>query len=153
MCDHLVTDGFSCAVKADELGTIYESTVAGKPVELPEVGSYLDYGQQEYVEAENVQPDDPRIQLWRDFVACNGHVFTEFPIELNTKKGAWHPAMVDVIQVLDAGAADAFERLCRARNTSVMSGLIAVNGIALREIGGRGVLRTVMPVAQRRSPQ
>jgi hypothetical protein len=127
--------------------------VAGKPAELPEVGSYLDYGKQEYAEAKNVQPDDPRIQLWRDFVARNGHVFTEFPIELNTNKGEWHPAMVDVIQVLDAGEAEAFERLCRARSASVVSGLLAVNGIALHEIGARGVLRTVMPVAQRRSPQ
>jgi hypothetical protein len=151
--DHLVTDGFSCAIKANELGMIYESTVAGEPLELPEVGSYLDYGKQEYAGAENVQPDDPRVQLWRGFVARNGHVLTEFPIELNTEKGEWHPAMSDVIQILDAGTANAFERLCRAQGASVASGLLAVNAIALHEIGGRGVLRTLMPVAQRRSPQ
>lgn len=153
VCDHLVTDGFSCAIKTNELGTIYESVVTGTPVELPEVGSYLEYGEQEYAEAESVQPDDPRIQLWRGFVARNGHVMTEFPIDLHTKKGEWHPGMVDVIQVLDTGEADAFERLCRARSASVVSGLLAVNGIALHGIGGRGVLRTLMPVAQRRSPR
>lgn len=81
------------------------------------------------------------------------HVFTEFPVELNTKKGEWHPAMVDVIRVLDASEADVFERLCRAQGAAVVPGLLAVNGIALHEIGARGVLRTVMPVAQRRSPQ
>jgi hypothetical protein len=153
VCDHLVTDGFSCAIKASELGRIYESTVTGELVALPEVGSYLDYGRQEYVEGEKIRPDDPRIELWRGFVRRNGHVFTEFPVELNTKKGEWHPAMVDVIQLLDGRQADAFERLCRARSASVVSGLLAVNSIALHEIGGRGVLRTVMPVAQRRSPQ
>ena len=153
VCDHLVTDGFSCAIKANELGTIYESTVAGEPVALPEVGSYLDYGKQEYVEGEKIRPDDPRIELWRGFVRRNGHVFTEFPIELNTKNGEWHPAMVDVIHLLDGCEADAFEQLCRAQGASVVSGLMAVNGIALYEIGAHGVLRTVMPVAQRRSPQ
>jgi len=153
VCDHLVTDGFSCAIKAHELAVIYEATVTGAPVELPEVGSYLDYGRQEYVETETVQPNDPRIELWRGFVARNGHVFTEFPIELNTKKGEWHPATVDVVQLLNASQAEEFERLCCARNARVVSGLLAVNSIALHEIGGRGVLRTVMPVAQRRAPQ
>lgn len=153
VCDHLVTDGFSCAIKAHELNVIYESAVNGEPAELPEVGSYLDYGGQEYEEVEKVQPDDPRIELWRGFVRRNGHVFTEFPVELNTKKGEWHPAMVDVIQVLDASEADVFERLCRAQGAGMAPGLLAVNGIALHEIGAHGVLRTVMPVAQRRSPQ
>lgn len=153
VCDHLVTDGFSCAIKAHELSVIYESAVNGEPVELPEVGSYLDYGRQEYEEVGKVEPDDPRVELWRGFVRRNGHVFTEFPIELNTKKGAWHPAMVDVIQVLDASEADVFERLCRAQGAGVVAGLLAVNAIALHEIGARGVLRTVMPVAQRRAPQ
>lgn len=153
VCDHLVTDGFSCAIKAHELSVIYESAVNGGPVDLPEVGSYLDYGRYEYEEVETVQPDDPRIELWRGFVGRNGHVFTEFPIELNTKKGEWHPAMVDVIEVLDAAEADAFERLCCAQGAGVVPGLLAVNTIALHEIGARGVLRTVMPVAQRRSPQ
>lgn len=153
VCDHLVTDGFSCAIKAHELSLIYGSTVNGEPVKLPEVGSYLDYGRQEYAEVEKVQPDDPRIELWRDFVRRNGHVFTEFPVELNTRKGEWHPAMVDVIQVLDASEAEVFERLCRAQGAGVVPGLLAVNGIALHEIGARGVLRTVMPVAQRRSSQ
>lgn len=153
VCDHLVTDGFSCAIKANELGTIYESIMAGEPAALPAVGSYLDYGKQEYIEAENVRPDDPRIELWRGFVARNGHVFTEFPIDLHTKKGEWHPAMVDVIRVLDADQADAFERLCRTRRAGLVPGLLAVNAIALHELGGRGVLRTVMAVAQRRSPE
>jgi hypothetical protein len=153
VCDHLVTDGFSCAIKAHELSVTYESIVNGAPVEPPEVGSYLEYGRQEYAEVAKVQPDDPRIELWRGFVRRNGHVFTEFPVELGTKTGEWHPAMVDVIQVLDACEADVFERLCRAQGAGVVPGLLAVNGIALYEIGARGVLRTVMPVAQRRSPQ
>ncbi len=153
ICDHLVTDGFSCAIKANELGTIYEAIVAGDPVELPAVGSYLDYGKQEYMNGENVQPGDPRIELWRGFVQRNGHVFSEFPVELNTKKGEWYPAMVDVTQVLDCSGAESFERMCRAQGASVVSGLLAVNGIALHEIGAADVLRTVMPVAQRRSPE
>nr|MDQ3826037.1 condensation domain-containing protein [Actinomycetota bacterium] len=107
-CDHLVTDGFSCVIKAHELSVMYESTISGEHVELPEVDSYLDYGSQEYAEVEKVQTDDPRVELWRGFVQRNGHVFTEFPVELNTTKGAWHPAMVDVIQVLDASEADGF---------------------------------------------
>ncbi|PZS23331.1 MAG: hypothetical protein DLM60_02790 [Pseudonocardiales bacterium] len=153
ICDHLVTDGFSCAIKANELGTIYDATVADEPVELPEVGSYLDYTTQEYVDEEKVEPEDPRIELWRGFVRRNGHVFTEFPVELNTKKGEWHPALLDVIQVLDSYEADAFERMCRARSASVVSGLLAVDGIALHEIGGADVLRVVMPIAQRRSSE
>ena len=90
-CDHLVTDGFSCVIKAHELSVMYESTISGEHVELPEVDSYLDYGSQEYAEVEKVQTDDPRVELWRGFVQRNGHVFTEFPVELNTTKGAWHP--------------------------------------------------------------
>lgn len=153
ICDHLVTDGFSCAITANELGTIYEAIVAGEPVELPAVASYLDYGKQEYVDSESVRPGDPRIELWRGFVQRNGHVFSEFPIELHTRKGEWYPALVDVIQVLDRPEAEAFERMCRARGASVVSGLLAVNGIALHEMGAADVLRIVMPVAQRRSPE
>jgi hypothetical protein len=129
-CDHLVTDGFSCAIKAHEIATIYAATVTGVAVILPEVGSYLDYGRQEYVETETVRPNDPRIESWRGFVARNGHVFTEFPVELSMKKGEWHPAMVDVAHLLDASQAEEFERLCYAHNARVVSGLLAVNSIA-----------------------
>src|SRR5919202_231621 len=131
ICDHIVTDGFSCAIKAHELGTIYEAIIAGKEPQLPETGSYLEFGKQEYATSERVEADDPRIQLWRGFVERNGHVFTEFPVDLHTKKGSWHPATCSVVRKLDPDEAGAFEQICRAEGASVMSGLLAVNGIAL----------------------
>lgn len=68
-----------------------------------------------------------------------------FRSSLSTKKGEWYPAVVDVTQVLDCQEADAFERMCRAQGATVVSGLLAVNGIALHEMGAADVVRTVMP--------
>src|SRR5919202_503724 len=48
--------------KGPELGTIYEAIIAGKEPQLPETGSYLEFGKQEYATSERVEADDPRIQ-------------------------------------------------------------------------------------------
>ncbi|HWL85944.1 MAG TPA: condensation domain-containing protein [Polyangiaceae bacterium] len=150
ICDHLVTDGFSCAIKANELATLYESALAGSGAKLAPVGSYLDFGAREYDDGWTVTPDDPRVEMWRGFVKRNGHVFTEFPADLHAKRGEWHPAMVDQIQVLTPAEAEAFEKLCKERGASLVAGILACNGIALHELSGIDVYRTVMPVATRR---
>lgn len=151
--DHLLSDGYSCAVAAHEVGSIYDAVTAGKPVDLPPVGSYLDYGAAERECCETLDADDPRLDLWRGFVERNGHIFTEFPVDMQAVPGRWYPATVDLVRILDEKESESFEERCRELGASQFTGLLAATGIALHELGGIDVFRTVMPIAARKSEE
>jgi hypothetical protein len=151
--DHLLSDGYSCAVTAHELGSIYDAIRTDAPVELPAVGSYLDFGATEREYCEQLTADDPRLELWRGFVERNGHVFTEFPVDMQAEPGRWYPATVDLVRILDEKESESFEERCRELGASQFGGVLAATGIALHEMRGIDVFRTVMPIAARKSAE
>lgn len=152
ICDHLVSDGLSCLIKARDLSALYAAVVAGASADLPEAGGGLDHASRERADAARVGPDDPRLSVWRALIEQNGGAVADFPVDLGTTPGTWYPTLSTVTRLVDAGGADAFERYCAEHGANVAAGLLAANALALRELGGPNVFRTMMHVAQRRTP-
>ena len=147
--DHVCGDGYSLALAVGELQDGYAAALQHRDLDLPEIGSYLEQCAEERVRGEDIDPDDPAVTRWRDFVRVCGGTTPTFPLDLGVPPGqAWPQSMFNR-RLLDARQAQTFEAACEQAGGSFFAGLLAAMGIAVREITGQEVLRTITPVHTR----
>ncbi|MCX4815702.1 condensation domain-containing protein [Streptomyces sp. NBC_01239] len=147
--DHIVCDGMSMPNVVSDVRTAYASYAAGREVVLPTAGSYLDFAQEQRDHYLSISESDSRLDYWKSFIARNGEFFPRFPLDLGIEPGRTYPTVNEAGPLLDARQAAELESRCRAVGGKAFMGVLAAVAIALRQAGGPGVYRGLMPVSER----
>lgn len=160
--DHGNVDGYSILLVAHEVQELYAAEVAGRPAELAEVGSYVDFCAQERVFTDGFEETDDVVAAWRDFLARCGGELPRFPLQLRSTPsghespgGAAEPLRQRGFcrRLLDAEEADAFETACRRHGGSVYSGVLATLGTVANLMSASTTFRTLLLLHTRSAKQ
>ncbi|WP_243788765.1 condensation domain-containing protein [Saccharopolyspora gloriosae] len=173
--DHSCMDAYSLAVAAHELQVLYYAAARGTRADLADVGGFVDYCAQEHqamtAEALAGRPsvpewdapglsapppesgEHPAVTYWRDFLRNNGATTPGFPLGLGVEPGRAVRQRSMTARLLDVEAADAFDAACREGLGSVLTGVLAAAGLALRELGAGDPIGLLIPLHTRHEPR
>ncbi|MFC6839852.1 condensation domain-containing protein [Xanthomonas theicola] len=145
--DHTLMDGYSVFQIPYEIHTLYAAARAaeGSVLPLPPAPSYLDFAEAERTAADALTAQHPAIVCWQRFVSAGGGRLPPFPVTVSNADGGADAQPGGYIELLDASAARAFERVCRDAGGDSFSGLLACFARASREIAGSHEFRTMVP--------
>ncbi|MFF4261271.1 condensation domain-containing protein [Streptomyces virginiae] len=147
--DHIVCDGMSMPIVAREVSLGYEALCRGESVELPPAPSYLDFAEEQRRRYLSIDARDERLDYWKAFMGEAGEFFPRFPLDLGVEPGRMYPIVNEASTLLDAAEAEVFEKTCLAVDGKPFMGVLASVAVCLREAGGPGVYRGLMPVSER----
>jgi hypothetical protein len=147
--DHVCGDGYSLALAVSELRSIYEAVSQDQEPVLPDTGSFLEHAAEERAHGQALDPDDPAVGHWRNFVRACGGTTPSFPLQLGVAPGQTWPQSFYNGVLLSADEAARFEVACQQAGSTFFAGLLAAMGIAVREITGQEDFRTITPVHTR----
>ncbi|MFE9928019.1 condensation domain-containing protein [Streptomyces sp. NPDC005533] len=147
--DHIVCDGMSMPIVAREVMTTYEGLCRGEDVELPPAPSYLDFADEQRRRYLSIDARDERLDYWKEFMGRAGEFFPRFPLDLGVEPDRMYPIVNEASLLLDAGEAEVFEKTCLTVGGKPFMGVLASVAVCLREAGGPGVYRGLMPVSER----
>ncbi|MFC7329855.1 condensation domain-containing protein [Marinactinospora rubrisoli] len=150
--DHCDVDGYSLALAVHELYEIHQAISHGRPVELPETGSFVDYCAREW--APRPPPGRDQVRPWRELLRSGDGALPSFPLDLGVRAGRPERQLTECRRLMDGPAAAMFEEVCRAGGGSVFTGLLASAGLAARRLGGvTDGFRLVTPLHTRTDPR
>ncbi|MEU6576125.1 condensation domain-containing protein [Streptomyces sp. NPDC046805] len=143
--DHTNVDAYSLQRLAADIHELYAAVSAGRILDQPPAGSYVDFCEIERADADRIDADHELVSRWREFIArCDGRL-PNFPCDLGLDPDGPLPAQRLMREPLvDADAAAAFESYCRPYGGSLV-GVLAATSLVAHEIGGQSVYRTVVP--------
>ncbi|MEU9086005.1 condensation domain-containing protein [Streptomyces sp. NPDC048357] len=147
--DHIVCDGMSMPIVAREVMTTYEGLCRGEDVELPPAPSYLDFADEQRRRYLSIDASDERLDYWKAFMGPAGEFFPRFPLNLGVEPDRMYPIVNEASLLLDAGEAEVFEKTCLTVGGKPFMGVLASVAVCLREAGGPGGYRGLMPVSER----
>ncbi|WP_234045424.1 condensation domain-containing protein [Streptomyces adelaidensis] len=147
--DHIVCDGLSMPVVANELQTVYAALTTCRSPELPFAGSYLTFGDDQRRRYASLRPDDGRLAYWKDFIRGNDGFFPRFPFDLGVTKDTLYPLVNRSLPLLDADRTADLAAGARAAGGSVFTAVLAAAATAQHRFGGPGVYRGLLPVSER----
>ncbi|MFG2990323.1 condensation domain-containing protein [Streptomyces sp. NPDC048257] len=147
--DHIVCDGMSMPIVAREVLTGYEGLCRGESAELPPAPSYLDFADEQRRRYLSIDARDERLDYWKAFMGPAGEFFPRFPLDLGVEPDRMYPIVNEASTLLDAAEAEVFEKTCLAVDGKPFMGVLASVAVCLREAGGPGVYRGLMPVSER----
>ncbi|MFI1279630.1 condensation domain-containing protein [Streptomyces sp. NPDC020858] len=147
--DHIVCDGMSMPIVVREVMTAYESLCRGEDVELPPAPSYLDFADEQRRRYLSIDAGDERLDYWRSFIERAGEFFPRFPLDLGVEPERMYPIVNEASLLLDAAETEVFEKTCLAVGGKPFMGVLASVAVCLREAGGPGAYRGLMPVSER----
>ncbi|MFJ8014401.1 condensation domain-containing protein [Streptomyces sp. NPDC096339] len=148
--DHIVCDGMSMPIVVHEVLTAYEALCRGEEVSLPPAPSYLDFADEQRRRYLSVDARDERLGYWKSFIERGGgEFFPRFPLDLGVEPGRMYPIVNEASRLLDASDTEVFEKTCLAVGGKPFMGVLASVAVCLREAGGPGVYRGLMPVSER----
>jgi hypothetical protein len=150
--DHIVCDGMSLVMATNDMQVAYEAISRGRPPELPDVGSYLDFGDAQRDRFTAMTADGPELAHWRRFVAANGDFFPRVPLDFGVADQQLYPATNETTHLLDDARATALERVCAEHGGKLFQGVLATVGMALAEVSGVRTYRGLLPVGERKDP-
>ncbi|MFE2042691.1 condensation domain-containing protein [Streptomyces sp. NPDC059477] len=148
--DHSNVDAYSLHRIPSEIHELYAAAVAGRVLQGPPVGSYIDFCESERADADRIDASHEIVGRWREFIRrCDGQL-PGFPVDLGLEPGGGPLPPQKLLRepLVDAEAAAAFEARCRPYGGSGV-GVLAATALVLREIGGQPVYRTVLPLHTR----
>ncbi|MFG2874466.1 condensation domain-containing protein [Streptomyces sp. NPDC048337] len=147
--DHIVCDGMSMPIVVNEVLSTYEALCRGEEVELPPAPSYLDFADEQRRRYLSIDAADERLDYWKAFIDRGGAFFPRFPLDLGVEPGRMYPIVNEASTLLDAAEAEVFEKTCMTVGGKPFMGVLAAVAVCLREAGGPGVYRGLMPVSER----
>lgn len=150
--DHAHVDAVSMTVAAEEISSLYRARTKNERIELPSVGSFVEYCAAE-AETPEVPASDPRIRAWSQFVADCGGSTPGFPFDLGVPSGANAPQATTIRPIATATDAESFERRCREGGAGMFSGVAAAMATASADIGGPHTLPLLFPLHTRRDSE
>lgn len=150
--DHSRTDGYSLFLVPDEFQQLRAAQLEGRPHELGEVASHVDYSDEERSRADAIDADHRGVRVWKRFLERTGGALPEFPIDRGVPHGEIPPWSGLHEQLLDAEQSDRFAAACKQAGAQYLIGLVAATAIAIREAGGPDEFHTTVPVHTRSTP-
>ncbi|MFD7257652.1 condensation domain-containing protein [Streptomyces sp. NPDC059874] len=148
--DHIVCDGMSMPIVVHEVLTAYEGLCRGEAIALPPAPSYLDFADEQRRRYLSIDARDQRLDYWKSFIERGGgEFFPRFPLDLGVEPDRMYPIVNEASQLLDASDAEVFEKTCLTVGGKPFMGVLASVAVCLREAGGPGVYRGLMPVSER----
>ncbi|KXO88233.1 hypothetical protein AXK56_12785 [Tsukamurella pulmonis] len=143
--DHVHVDALSLAIAIDEVAAAYAGVAPA--VSVPGDG-HLDYCREEAA-AEQVDPHDPRLAEWIEFLADAGGHAPEFPLELGVPIGESAPQHSAEVLLLDADEAEAFSAATARAGGTTYAGLLTALAMATHAAGGSDLLPLTFPAHTR----
>ncbi|OPX15749.1 condensation domain-containing protein [Gordonia sp. i37] len=134
--DHLDTDGISQALTCTELITLYMNKAFGLDTGLPEVGSYIEYCDHERTVSAALTRQAPQVCRWVELLQANGGVLPGFPLPLGGESEDHTRSALLTMSVFSEDDAQRFEDVCRANDSNMTAGLMAVAALASYEFSG-----------------
>ncbi|MDX3536159.1 condensation domain-containing protein [Streptomyces sp. MB09-01] len=147
--DHIVCDGMSMPIVVSEVLTAYEALCRGDEIALPPAPSYLDFADQQRRRYLSIDARDERLGYWKAFIGRAGEFFPRFPLDLGVEPDRMYPIVNEASLLLDAAETEVFEKTCLTAGGKPFMGVLASVAVCLREAGGPGVYRGLMPVSER----
>ncbi|MEU3269924.1 condensation domain-containing protein [Saccharomonospora sp. NPDC006951] len=147
--DHLVCDGMSSPIAVNDITAAYTAYAEGREPDLPEAGSYVDFGHVQRHRYTSIEADDPRLGYWRDFTERNDGFFPRYPLDLGLEPGEMYETVNDTDALLTAEETAALSDRSVSAGGRLSMAVLAATGVALREAGGPDVYRGLMPVSER----
>ncbi|GGR39334.1 hypothetical protein J2S40_002047 [Nocardioides luteus] len=148
--DHLHCDAHSVAVAVDELANLYAAYAEGadEPV-LPPVGSFLEAVEQGYDGPARVDPEDPLLRGWAEFLGSRGNRLPTFPLPLGLEPGERATQATAVAPLADAELMDRIGARARNSGASTYAAVLAALATTIADLGGGARLDTMAPVSTR----
>ncbi len=159
--DHSVMDAYSMMLAISEIQRIYRGVLTGAAAELPEVGSYIEFGAGDRALGETMTVDHPAVQHWGRYLRSGGGRFPAFPLPIAPRvaevatahqEGALHQSGLSS-WVLTAPQAERLQARSRAAGHSTQSAVFAALAATHRALVGAQPLRCAMPVHTRYTPE
>ncbi|MFD3745201.1 condensation domain-containing protein [Nocardia sp. NPDC058633] len=169
--DHSVMDAYSMMLAISEIQRIYRCEITGASAELPEVGSYIDFGADDRAVGSAMTADHPAVRHWGQYLRREGGRFPAFPLPITpraatdystTGRDSSHrrtPPRSTLHQsglsswVLTAQQAEQLQTRSRAAGHSTQSAVFAALAATHRVLVGARPLRCAMPVHTRHTPE
>ena len=154
--DHAVMDAYSQLLWFEEIVSLYDRAMdgasLGDPAEV-EVGSHVDFSEQDRGLALALDAGSPPVTRWREFLTAgaseDGELrFPRFPVP-GIEAAADLPQTSLSMWLADAEQASALTRLCREVGTSAQSGVLAALSVAMKGLHGTERLRYILPMHTR----
>ncbi|MFC6010649.1 condensation domain-containing protein [Nocardia lasii] len=166
--DHSVMDAYSMMLAISEIQRIYRSELTGAPAELPEVGSYIDFGAEDRAVGATMTVDHPAVRHWERFLRHDSGRFPAFPLPIaprvthgrkglrrepfhrHTYRGTHQSGLSS--WVLTTEQAERLQARSRAAGYTTQSAVFAALAATHRVLVGARPLRCAMPVHTRSTP-
>ncbi|WP_024804809.1 condensation domain-containing protein [Nocardia sp. BMG51109] len=163
--DHSMMDGYSTTWIGGELRLLYDAARAGRPADLPEAASYLDFCHAERARAEAAGPAHTAVTIWRDFLAAAAGPTTPAatlsavsadpastaPPRLAAARPV--PQRALAVELLDARATERAAAAAREHGQGTTAALLAAFAAVATEPAAAPEFRTVVPVHTRDEPR
>ncbi|WP_084351673.1 condensation domain-containing protein [Millisia brevis] len=152
--DHSVMDAYSMLLSITELSRLYASEFHGRPVELPEIGSHVDFSARDRGIGAEIDGDHEAVRRWRHFLGEAGS-FPSLALPAGVaavREGAGSdgvPQQGWVRKLADAEQMGTLATLSRAAGHTTQTAVIAALAVAHQELTGGSRLRLVMPMHTR----
>ncbi|WP_416483232.1 condensation domain-containing protein [Streptomyces sp. CL12] len=147
--DHLVADVLSAPITVADLTRAYEDLVHGRRPDPTPAGSFWDFAHAERAYNRALHAQDERLDHWRDFTRRSTAPLPAFPLDLGVPPGHRRPSVSRAHTLLPGHLTQRLETACRASGGTLLTGLLAATAIAVRDEGGPGTYRALMPVNRR----
>ena len=150
--DHLHVDGQFVGVGLMEFPMMYAALVAGgRPIPLPDAGSYDDYCVRQRAYTSALTCDSPEVRAWREFAEGNNGAFPEFPLPLGDLSASCSGDMLSVT-LMNPEQTQQFESACVAAGARFIGGIFACVGLAVHELTGADAYFGLTPKDTRNVP-
>lgn len=141
--DHALLDGYSVALTAHELQTIYRSLSEGSPPSPPETGSYIDFGTKERDLVGHADRSHPAVQTWREFYS-QGEA-PHFPALPEPVTGRRVPQQSLSAWLLSARGAERLAEASKRSNQGFLAAILACAAKVTGDLTGADEFRVVVP--------
>lgn len=134
--DHVHGDATLIGTTMLEASGMYSAlSGGGKPLSLPEAGSFDDFCTREREFTSTLTVASPRVRAWIDFAENNNGGFPEFPLPLGNPLESTSSAMASEV-LMDAAQTERFESACTAAGARFVGGLFACLALVEHEFTG-----------------
>ena len=149
--DHVHGDAALIGITMLEAHGMYSSLMlTGRPMALPEAGSFDEFCLQERASTRDLTRDSPEVRAWIEFAENNNGTLPEFPLPLGN---AGEPTVADMVgeMLLDAEQTERFESACAAAGARFVGGLFACTARVDHEFTGAATYYGLTPRDTRRT--
>ncbi|KQR97271.1 hypothetical protein ASG12_15055 [Williamsia sp. Leaf354] len=152
--DHSVMDAYSMLLAIGEIQGLYAAELSGTPTRPAEVGSHVDFSEQDRLRGADLHDRHDAVRTWEEFLAQEGNRFPGFPLPVADTaapcESTRRPNQSGMSSwVLSAEQADDINRWARASGHSMQTAVMAALAVAARSLSGEETIRFAMPMHTR----